>query len=547
MFSKKILGLVGLLFIGSKVKAAIPSCSFGGSEVNCDNSDGDGNYCYNSSESKLYYYEVGVCKLGVTDKVLFIDGTGSEVENVTATDTDNGESLNMYYCDSNSCVDTKGYVKNGSNYFLIKEDKASLASTVTVDSATTCTGNVGKLVTYDGDTYLCLTQNKSVKLDGEVGVSYLAFNLGDLELDANKDDNTKVVITKKPNVLLVNTLYETDGEPHCYDSTNASIMPRIDNFCKGEKCDKYYDCTEGVCTLQKDVCPRGPDGRSDLINSDTTTCNPITSNKCNKGYYLYSESEGLIVTGGVGGKLYHCEQKEDAGGAKKRGDIIECTDVKSIPTGYFKNTAYDSGKAALDDDHNAQYIKCTSTGTGTVTCEAITVNSGECSTDGLVYLDKSGNGNINLCLDRGIVNGVNDKPISIILNGEGAVEGDYFIKVSDSGNIFGSESGGKYTIVTVESGNVVKYSFDFSEGSEDNKLFRYAGDNYKVLTKNDGSKSRRRDSSEDVSVCGNVKDLYEFKIICSVEVGHTNEGTGYYEHDNTNRNTNYRNIKPDRD
>jgi len=504
MFNKKILGLVGLLFIGSQVSASINECTTEQNLLDDPDCVGKG-YCLYGG--KIFNYG-NDCKLGVTNKVLFVDDTGREVDLESVTATTSGQFLNMYYCDSNSCDVTKGYVKNGNNYFLINEEGIAVQSDI---SATACTGHVGELisvVTKKGgvdvtEVSLCLTQDKSVILDENDGDSYLAFNLDDLAL-ATGGVNTKVVITKKPNVLLVNKLYSTSGEPECYDSTNAKIMPRIDNFCEGANCDKYYKCNNGVCTLQTSSCPRDDDGDNDAANekgsgTTTPTCDPTKEdNKCEEGYYLYSK--GLIVTNGVDGELYHCEEKEVGGGAEKREVIIECTDVKEVSTGYFKNTAYDSKIAAKDVNHNAQYIKCTSTGTGTVTCEAITVDEGSCSVDGLVYLDES-SGNINLCLES---KGVNS--ISIQLTGSDPNDKDYFIKVGGTGNIFGS--GVNYTLVTVNNGSVFKSS------NSDGVLYKYAGNNYEVLERSAG-------------ICKYDGRLYEFGLICENEHGY-DASTVYY-------------------
>lgn len=490
MFSKKVLGLVGLLFIGSKVKAGVfQACDdIKEGKGECVPTSGN-NYCIGESET-FYRYDENC--IHVADDVFVLNESNEEVNTI-----ENGSSgLHITYCNGISCVDTKGYVKNGDNYFLIKSDAASSANLVPVATATSCDGNVGKLVsvTDTDDIYLCLTENKSVQLNDNSEGSYLVSSSGDLDLTAK--DNTKYVITKKPNVLLVNKLYSTSGEPECYDSTNASIMPRIDNFCEGANCAKYYKCNNGECTLQTSSCPRG-DEIVDGSGTTTPTCDPTKEedNNCAEGYYLYSE--GLKVKDKEEGTLYHCE-KEVATGAKKRTETgsIKCTDVKQIPTGYFKNTAYDSAAAAEDrENHNAQYIKCTVTAAGTATCEAITV-VGETCNDGLVYKDGD---NIRLCLDSG-------RSISIQLTGYNANDKDYFIKVSGTGNIFGS--GDNYTLVTVNKESVVKSS------NSDTALYKYAGDSYEVLERSAG-------------ICNYDGTLYEFGLICSDENGY-DSSTVYY-------------------
>jgi len=522
MFSKKILGLVGLLFIGSQVSADIIECVDRVKNANVvEGCLVEDSYCrvgkeiYNFGSIVVEQIEED-CKVKVTDEVLFFNENGRKVDLSNINITEGDAELKMYYCNGISCAATKGYVKNTNGDFLIKSGKALLASPVTVDSATTCTGNVGKLVsvTVSGDTprkdiYLCLTENKSVQLnDVSAEGSYLVSSSPSDDLNLDAADNTKYVITKEANILLVNILYTTGNEPHCYDDSDASIMPRIENYCEKENCNEYYVCNAGECTLQMNVCPGGTPN-----TNPRPTCDPTESTNCDEGYYLHSE--GLIVTDGNEGILYHCEQKEVVEGAKKRTDAersIECTQVTPIPTGYFKNTAYNSA----DESHNAQYIECNAK-----TCKAITVTETTCK-DGLVYKDDGGN--IHLCLDSN--NSDKGSSISIELT-DNEVNGNYFIKVNRVSSVFYIADGieNKYTIVTVNSGSV--YTTD---AAIDNKLFRYAGDNYKVLTKPITNTPQIRTEQ---SVCASVNDLYEFGNICE---GST--GTGLYEYKD------YRNRRP---
>jgi len=477
MFSKKILGLVGLLFIGTQVKAELNACSEDSVSPVVDGCVGSSSYCIVGN--KIYEYgtkEAAPCKVKVTDEVLFFNESGVKVELSDINITEPGAELKMYYCDSNSCVETEGYVHNNQGSFLIKDDKA-----ISKDANGSCDENVGKLAFQNvNEIHLCLAGGKTVRLDDDDSEgSYLVSSLGDLEL--NGEAKKKYVITKIKNeeILLLNKLYTTG----CYIESDESIMHTIDHFCEEGVCD-YYACTEGECTSESGVCTRNI--------TPPPTCDPTeteSENNCIKpGYYL-----------GADNKLYSCE-----------GNNAECVDQSTTdngttthPTGYYVDASSDNNK----------YIECN----GGATCRAITVDLGECNKNGLVYLY---GGKINLCLDKeGIVDGSKSQ-ISIILNGDDAVQGNYFIKASDSGNIFGS--GNNYTIVTVNGGNVVKYSFNFNAESEDNKLFRYAGDNYEVLTKQTQGSPEITTRSQ--SVCESVNDLYEFGSICS-----DGKGTGNYE------------------
>jgi len=271
MFGKKILSVVSVLFLGSKIAiaAAVPRATGAITIDACDNI-GNGiatTTCVNGEtatslcikDNKIYSYDnsVTTCNTGTVhtlssslNVVSLTAETTVTAENLSGTPYSDGTKLAIFDCDASTCKQTYGYVTDGSKYYEVSHNVASkeVNADQYVESATDCSANVGKLIKFNDRVYLCIDVAKSVELKNDgTGENYLMANEnGNIFSAAESADYPKLVVKQGAKAITFNNLY-TDEEYCVYDSN--LIMSRIDQFCVGNILDNLYNCDEGKCQV----------------------------------------------------------------------------------------------------------------------------------------------------------------------------------------------------------------------------------------------------------------------------------------------------------
>jgi len=261
MFGKKILSIVGLLFLGiqfTSVKAiGIQTCTE--ADVNVSDCSGvagestgvciDGNtlHYYNNNVGSESCSNGSIYSKGIY--VLVFDGVKS-VTDIELSNVESGNNYLLYVCDDSNCALTNGFVKGkGDAYIQITSGQAEAknASEDLVDSDIAgCTA--GSLFKDENDyskIKICITPGKGEALAGnaEGTKNFIVKKAGTLTKDDNVE-NTDMVVQVSDKAFVLNTLY-TDEEYCTYES--HQIQDRISNFCSGTVLDDMYSCTKGLC------------------------------------------------------------------------------------------------------------------------------------------------------------------------------------------------------------------------------------------------------------------------------------------------------------
>ncbi|OUM69768.1 hypothetical protein PIROE2DRAFT_19601 [Piromyces sp. E2] len=315
MFSKKILSIVALLFLGHQVSRVsaencVISSSDGDKNCNVDTADGcTKGFVIAKSVSKFNYaYNKDSPASG--DNEILIEITG----------------------DNNACnVKTSpGYYTDGTNHYSVNYNLA----VAPVGEESSCDGNAGKFKT--GGTAFCVASGKELGLDD--GKKYL-FTDADTILTKNAANN--VILKSDANSITLDKEAMEYNYNYCVDS-NAVVWDRKADLCNDEKAGEctYYSCASGTCTENTKNIPPTNEKRM----GDCDLANP--NENCGEGdYYLYGKDDTTkakitTVTGGTF-VLVQCVTDQET---KK------CKIPSAIPTGYLVNAGVGEG--------NAKYIKC---------------------------------------------------------------------------------------------------------------------------------------------------------------------------------------------
>jgi len=306
MFSKKILSIVGLLFVSSKVYATYDECDKSLSTKGCIASvcdaDDDGYYLFNY---KIVSISNGNCE--------FV--------------TDNG----FYLLKPNGAMTKK---IDGDTYYG--------SDTAALDCQDTYDGGI-----FSGDSVFCLEQGKPLVL-GSNGSYLFTDNSG---VFTNSVIEKKVIVKSTGEAVVLDKELMDKTYNYCVDS-NLRVWNRKEELCTNSSGEcEYYQCANGEC--KKEAANLPP-----LIERANPECNLDSPNdeKCiDKGYYLYGSNDRTNVlnteeAGNVGSlKLAQCTKNAQS------GEWL-CSDVTGadIPIGYVPNAGA-----------GGEYIKCVNGGTCT--------------------------------------------------------------------------------------------------------------------------------------------------------------------------------------
>jgi len=254
MFGKKILSIVGLLFLGiqfTSVKAiGIQTCSEASVNVNaCSSLTGEPTgVCIDGNTVYFYNDDNGSCAIKSTysEGIHVLEQSFTELE---LSDVENGtKNYLLYVCDDSNCALTNGFVKGKDEaYIQITSGQAEATNAsgdlVGSDKAS-CTAGSLFMDEDDSKIKICITPGKGVELatNGETK-NFIVQKTGPLTED-NNNLITDMVVQVSDKAFVLNTLY-TDKEYCAYES--HEIQDRITNFCSGTILDDMYSCTEGLC------------------------------------------------------------------------------------------------------------------------------------------------------------------------------------------------------------------------------------------------------------------------------------------------------------
>jgi len=344
MFGKKILSVVSVLFLGSKIAiaAAVPRATGAITIDACDNIDAGiaTTPCGGSAtattlcikDNKIYSYDnsEATCNTGTVhtlssslNVVSQTTDTTVIAENLSGTPYSDGTKLAIFDCDASTCKQTYGYVTDGTTAYEVSYNGVSKAATVneSVESATDCSGKVGNLIKYIDKVYLCIDVAKSVELKNDgTGENYLMANEnGNIFSAAESADYPKLVVKQGAKAITFNNLY-TDEEYCVYDSN--LIMSRIDQFCVGNILDNLYNCDEGKCQ--------------------------VTGSPIGAGSYIVEEKNGdlgLYTCTGTGTGPVNCEKDNGS-----LNGIKVVSDTKNEEGYTFLKTVDENGLKEIDDE-----------------------------------------------------------------------------------------------------------------------------------------------------------------------------------------------------
>jgi len=316
MFSKKILSIVGLLFVSSKVYASYDDCQPTYESPNCMPS-----YCESGDDG---YY-----RAKITGELVVVSNSATKATCELVTD---------------------------DGYYVLKDDATRVSkkgNTITLvtgieASATDCSGASDEGKFFDGSVF-CLEQNKPLALSS--GASYL---YTDVETIFTDTATKKVIVKSTGEAVVLDKELMGKTYNYCVDS-NLRVLNRKEDLCTNSSGEcEYYQCANGEC--KKEAANLPP-----LIERANPECNldsPNDETCMDGGYYLYDTNVGRtdvlnsedITTGTV--KLAKC--------TKNAQNEWSCPDVTGadIPIGYVTNSGA-----------GGEYIKCESDGS----CTAVAV------------------------------------------------------------------------------------------------------------------------------------------------------------------------------
>lgn len=337
MFGKKILSIVGLLFLGSQVSGTdlfscpTPENPCGGDVTGLTN---NGKYCIDS-ESKIYQFETGTTPGAVQRRaegpclkkgeqistegihVFEDDGNGGTYLGTLGSGStysvSNENNLKIYNCNTggNTCTQKYGYSSIGETYYNIPKTSITLCSTVS-DYTTPCSSgtasgsykycldNDGTVFKYESGTSCVYKEQVEAGVyvfeDGGSNGGATLINLGAATSQINNKDNLMLYHCSKgsTNVLKCSRTYGYINDK--YDSTRddyyaISADGTVTKYASGSGLEA--SCSSGSNTgklsTNKKLCLFGE------------AASPIESNVITTpGTYIMNNVEGNVFTNGLG-------------------------------------------------------------------------------------------------------------------------------------------------------------------------------------------------------------------------------------------------------
>lgn len=411
MFGKKILSIVGLLFLGNTVSATCTWTAVSGDEYTLTTST-----CNTSG----YYVAFQADDNGDTDKKVN-----------DATNVSSGYGVLFQVDGANDTVGRKvtdvGYFISGDGKYISNDYQGN--AKILSDVAGCTDDNIGKLVQIDDGgarrkrtiTYeVCLGEKStlgefaSVPFSGSDTKKYL------LTLDKDKlfsDDAAKggVISIAEKAITWDNGNDDTD---FCVDTDTKVVLTRPAEYCNNsgkDECGSYYSCTSGSCSDTSSAEKRTT-GVCNIENSETY-------GSCQAGYYLKVDNTLMYCTGS------RCDpQPNTIGYLVKYGD-------------------------------SENYIKCIAKGEKSGSYEgnvcstiAISALKNECSAGkgGFGDLIKDDSGNIKIC-------NTETTDVMVTASDETNSVAEYFINANVASGVFTNTAQGESSLVMINiaGGNVI--------------------------------------------------------------------------------------------
>ncbi|OUM69759.1 hypothetical protein PIROE2DRAFT_57191 [Piromyces sp. E2] len=367
MFGKKILSLVGVLFLGSQIASVNAAC-----QITISGCPGDCQCELGSSHDTCQngYYAVaagdGANKTpnsGITDGLL-IKFSGDNVGDDCNVITDNG-----YY---KSLETNKYIVKGASGANMITAGNGCTAGKVDSEDGYkfcldgTAGDGTNKISWNDGNYYLVDTTTADVFTGDTNGVAVVV-SKDDAIVDAGLTNDSKnyLVINKKASYGTPTTAVDqiiavtnggtdlgkvtagfSDGDDYCVSDATKQITPKIDNFCNSAlssvDCDQYYtyESTGGTFSIE-------------IPKRTVKTCTGIIGlTSCSDGDYYIVSAGSLQQTPSGTGQLYKCVEETT-------NNVVCRKDLSTV--GYLKNS---DGVKNDSGDKTIPYIQCNALASG---------------------------------------------------------------------------------------------------------------------------------------------------------------------------------------
>lgn len=262
MFAKKLLSIVGLLFIGSRITSVnaegIESCGTAGVTITgCEAQTGtatgvciDGNKIYTYAEDTKSTCYVSESSLASGVHVLTVEeATVTDVE-FSAVDTTANTNYLLYICDDSKCDITNGFVKGKNDAYIkiISGETAGEDASTSLDASdkADCTpGTIFKDKDEDSAIKFCIAAGHGEALAANAAATKNYIVTKSEPLTDDTEAKTDMVVQFSDKAFVLNTIY-TDDE-YCVYGTNE-IQNRIANFCEGTILDNMYTCENGLCS-----------------------------------------------------------------------------------------------------------------------------------------------------------------------------------------------------------------------------------------------------------------------------------------------------------
>lgn len=386
MFGKRILSIVGLLFLGSQFSTVSAECDTWTS-VN------EGTYTIAAGCTlNGYYVAYEENDNGASGKVLNVDTNRSDKIGVLIqVDSETSTTARV--------VEDVGYFLSPDGKYISNDYQGHAKLLSDVEGCTD--DNIGKLVIINdgqerrkrGITYqVCLGSKSdgtfaSVSFSGSDSNKYL-LTLDKVQLFSDSDTTGGVISVAEKSITWDN---DNDDKDFCVDTDTKVISNRPSEYCNGnesDNCGSYYSCKNGICS-NTSTAKKRTEG-CDIEDSGTYS-------KCGKGYYIKTDKTlmyctgsgcgpkptviGYLVNNGDADKYIKCVASGTKSGSYEGNscDNIEITGLKQTCTDG------DAGLGALikDVSNNIQICNTATTGVNVVASDG-TKTTGQYFIDGNV-------------------------------------------------------------------------------------------------------------------------------------------------------------------
>jgi len=426
MFGKKLLSIVGLLFIGNQISSVSAGCTptyVDGSVSGCDSCDG-------TDADGLYY----------------VEGTGENTDHILISVSGSDSTASC------SQINDAGYYRTlDGNYYKVIHSTFIASTVETVANAVACAPGKFELQNgkfcLDSTNVLTMGDDKKYLFKGSTDV----FSAGETNVVLKSNENS---------ITLDNTI---NGKEYCV-TEELEIMGTKESYCADAECETYYYCTSGVCSEVEDVCEAytpDPDGSKCDIND-------YDSSKCPDGYYLVDGDDGQLISSVATGTLIQCTEANEGN---------ECVEVEDIGVGYYRNIG--------NGDGNIPFIFCGTDGICTGTAVEEVAADGNCSSSMNVN-----NEGISLEVGAIISNGPKymfcldtNAAGSVVIGYQVDEETSHFMSV-DATNAFLEIKSNSFVQLDISKGNVLLKTYETNEIPE---RYQYTNSNNQIKDRAAGS------------------------------------------------------------